>query len=166
VSFATRPVLFALLRQLALAAPRDVPRAALIEGAFGFARESAPLRVRLRVEIGRLRRLISMLGGVQATDRGYVLEPRAPRVCVLLPPFDDESSQLCALIADGAAWSSSAAAIALGTSQRSVQRALGKLAQAGKLRSVGRGRSRRWLAPPLTPLASVLLFRAPSRARE
>jgi hypothetical protein len=159
-------VLFALLRQLALAAPRDVPRAALIEGAFGFARESAPLRVRLRVEIGRLRRLISMLGGVQATDRGYVLEPRAPRVCVLLPPFDDESSQLCALIADGAAWSSSAAAIALGTSQRSVQRALGKLAQAGKLRSVGRGRSRRWLAPPLTPLASVLLFRAPSRARE
>jgi hypothetical protein len=166
VSFATRPVLFALLRQLAQAAPGDVARAALIEGAFGFARESAALRVRLRVEIGRLRKLIAGLAGVEATARGYVLRPRAPRLCVLLPPFDDEGSQLCALIADGAAWSSSAAAIALGTSQRSVQRALSKLEQAGKLRSVGHGRNRRWLAPPLTPLASVLLFRAPSRAGE
>ncbi|MBN8247479.1 MAG: helix-turn-helix domain-containing protein, partial [Verrucomicrobia bacterium] len=60
----------------------------------------------------------------------------------------------------GAAWSTSALALALGTSQRTVQRALAVLEAAGQVRPIGQARTRRWVAPPLTGFTTLLLLPA------
>jgi hypothetical protein len=162
VALAKRPVLFAIARLLAEAWPGDVSRDTLIAEVFRtrFADESH--RVRLRVEMGRLRTELQTLAGVGATKRGFALAPhRADRVVVLAPPFDERHADVLALLADGGSWSSSALALALGVSQRSVQRALDALAAAGKVQSFGRGRARRWLSPPVPGFPTSLLLPAP-----
>jgi hypothetical protein len=162
VSLAGRPVLFALARALAEAWPADVPRAALVARAFGARHADLSHRARLRVEIGRLRAALRALAGVTATERGFVLAPRGGRDAVVLAwPVDEEHAAVRALLADGESWSSSALALALGTSQRTVQRALDALAAAGKVQALGRGRARRWLTPPLPGFATTLLLPAP-----
>jgi len=162
VSLATRPVLFALARALAEAWPADVPRDALVAKAFGGRQADESHRARLRVEIGRLRSLLRSLAGVSATKRGFALAPRqAGEVLVLARPIEERHAAVLAFLADGEAWSSSALALALDTSQRSVQRALDSLALAGKVQSFGRGRARRWLTPPLPGFATTLLLPAP-----
>jgi hypothetical protein len=119
-------------------------------------------RARLRVEIGRLRDLLRPLADVQATTRGFVLIPReADEVVVLARPVDEVHAALLAFLADGEAWSSSALALALGASQRSVQRGLESLSAADKVQSFGRGRARRWIAPPLPGFATTLLLTTP-----
>ncbi|WP_454828892.1 helix-turn-helix domain-containing protein [Pseudoxanthomonas wuyuanensis] len=154
-----RPVLFALARALAEGWPGDVDRDALIMRAFRSRRPDETHRARLRVEIGRLRRLVAPLAGIEATARGFALVPRGRRdVVVLVPPIDGEQASLQALLADGAAWSTSALALALGASQRTVQRALAELEAAGRVRSNGRARAQRWLAPPLTGFTTILLL--------
>ncbi len=158
---ARRPVLFALARALAEAWPSDVEREALIAQAFRTTRPDETHRARLRVEIGRLRKLIASLAGIDATARGFVLRPRDNRsVAVLVPPIDGDEASLVALLADGAAWSTSALALALGESQRTVQRALADLEAAGRVRSIGRARAQRWLAPPLAGFTTILLLPA------
>jgi hypothetical protein len=158
---ARRPVLFALARALAEAWPGDVDRQALIASAFRTRRPDESHRARLRVEIGRLRVLAAGLARVEATARGFVLKPRRARdVVVLAPPIDGDQASLVALLSDGAAWSTSALALALGDSQRTVQRALAELEAAEKVRSIGRARARRWLAPPLTGFTTILLLPA------
>lgn len=162
VSLATRPVLFALARALGEAWPGDVPRSALLARAFGakFADESH--RARLRVEVGRLRELLRGLADVRATKRGFGLAPHGARdVVVLARPVEEKHATVLAFLADGEAWSSSALALALGTSQRSVQRALDALAAAGKVQSFGRGRARRWLTPPVPGFTTILLLPVP-----
>ena len=162
VSLARRPVLFVLARALGEAWPGDVARDTLIARAFGskFADESH--RARLRVEAGRLRRVLRTLADVSATKRGFALAPRRAReVVVLAPPVDEEHAAVLAFLADGESWSSSALALALGTSQRTVQRALDSLAGAGKVQSFGRGRARRWMTPPVAGFATTLLLPAP-----
>lgn len=156
-----RPVLFALARALAEAWPRDVDRHALIARAFGARRPNESHRARLRVEIGRLRVLAAPLARIDASARGFALTPRGGRaVVVLLPPIDGDQASLQALLADGAAWSTSALALALGASQRTVQRALVELEAAGGVRSIGRARARRWLSPPLAGFTTILLLPA------
>jgi len=158
---ARRPVLFALARALAEAWPGDVDRQALIARAFGARRPNESHRARLRVEIGRLRALAAELARIEATARGFALRPRGGRaVAVLAPPIDGDQASLVALIADGAAWSTSALALALGASQRTVQRALVELEAAGRARSIGRARARRWLSPPLAGFTTILLLPA------
>jgi len=162
VSLATRPVLFALARALGEAWPGDVPRDALVARAFGsrFADESH--RARLRVEMGRLRVVLRTLADVRATPRGYALAPhRAREVVVLARPIDEKHAAVLALLADGESWSSSALAIALGASQRSVQRALDALAASGKAQPLGRGRARRWMSAPVPGFTTTLLLPAP-----
>jgi len=160
-SLARRPILFALLRALAEAWPRDAERSALIASAFGFRRLNASHRARLRVEIGRLRALVADRAAIVATDRGFALVPHdGIPVVVLAPPIDGDPASLLALLADGAAWSTSALALAVGRSQRTVQRALSELESAGRVRSIGRSRARRWLAPPLAGFATILLLPA------
>jgi hypothetical protein len=162
VSLATRPVLFALARALGEAWPGDVPRDALIARAFGSKLVDESHRARLRVEVGRLRRVLRTLADVRATKRGFVLAPRrAHEVAVLARPVEDEHAAVLALLADGESWSSSALALALGTSQRTVQRALESLAAAGKVQSFGRGRALRWMTPPVAGFATTLLLPAP-----
>jgi hypothetical protein len=169
VSLAGRPVLFALARTLAEAWPQDVPRDVLLARAFGAKLADESHRARLRVEIGRLRGALRSLAGISATQRGFALAPRhAPHVAVLARPLQAEDAEehaaVLALLADGESWSSSALALALGTSQRSVQRALDSLAAAGKIQSVGRARARRWMTPPvfgLTGFTTTLLLPAP-----
>ena len=67
---------------------------------------------------------------------------------------------MLALLADGESWSSSALGLALGTSQRSVQRALDELEAKGKVQSFGRGRARRWMTPPMPGFTTTLLLPA------
>ena len=156
---ARRPVLFALARSLAQAWPGDVDRDALIESAFRTRSPDETHRARLRVELGRLRGLVKALATIEATARGFVLKPLAGRpVVVLAPPIDGDQGSLLALLSDGAPWSTSALAMALGDSQRTVQRALAELEAAGRVRSIGRARAQRWLAPPLAGFTTILLL--------
>ncbi|MGH6640879.1 MAG: helix-turn-helix domain-containing protein [Polaromonas sp.] len=158
---ARRPVLFTLARSLAEAWPGDAGREALIESAFRTRRPDETHRARLRVEIGRLRALIKTLAAIEATERGFILQPLGGRdVAVLAPPIDGDQASLVALLSDGAAWSTSALALALGASQRTVQRALADLEADGRVRSMGRARAQRWLAPPLAGFTTILLLPA------
>ena len=162
VSLERRPVLFALARILGEAWPGDVPRATLIARAFRTRHADESHRARLRVEIGRLRTLLRSMADISATKHGFTLTPRhASEVVVLARPVDDAHAAVLALLADGEAWSSSALALALGTSQRSVQRALDALAAANKVDSFGRGRARRWMTPPVPGFPTSLLLPAP-----
>jgi hypothetical protein len=162
VSLATRPVLFALARALGEAWPGDVSRDTLVARAFGAKHADESHRARLRVEVGRLRAMLRRIADVSATKQGFALRPRvAPGVVVLARPVEDEHEAVLAFLADGESWSSSALALALGTSQRTVQRALDSLAAAGKVQPVGRGRARRWMTPPALGFTTTLLLPAP-----
>ncbi|MFT3953739.1 MAG: helix-turn-helix domain-containing protein [Piscinibacter sp.] len=159
-----RPVLFALARALAEGWPGDVGREALIERVFRTRRPDETHRARLRVEIGRLRALIAPVARIEASERGYALIP-SPRqgaqpVVVLLPPIEGDEASLLALLADGAAWSTSALALAMGESQRTVQRALAALESARQVRAIGRARAQRWLSAPLAGFTTILLLPA------
>lgn len=161
VALATRPVLFALARALAEAWPRDASRAELLARAFRARQVDESHRARLRVEIGRLRAALGPLAGVTATRRGFVLEPYGGAgVVVLAQPVDGEHAAVLALLADGEAWSSSALALALGSSQRTAQRALDALSEGGKVQPVGQGRARRWMTPPVPGFPTTLLLPA------
>jgi hypothetical protein len=162
VSLPTRPILFALARTLAEAWPGDVSRNDLVARVFGWKRADESYRARLRVEIGRLRSLLRTLAKVSATKNGFALTPlRARDVVVLARPVEEEHGSVLAFLADGESWSSSALALALGTSQRSVQRALDALESAGKVQSFGRARARRWMTPPVPGFTTTLLLPAP-----
>jgi hypothetical protein len=162
VSLARRPVLFALARALGEAWPGDVPRDTLVARAFGARLADESYRARLRVEIGRLRTVLRALADVSATKRGFALAPRRAReVVVLARAVEEEHAAVLAYLADGESWSSSALALALGTSQRTVQRALDALAAAGKVQWFGRGRARRWMTPPVPGFTTTLLLSAP-----
>jgi hypothetical protein len=162
VSLARRPVLFALARALGEAWPADVPRGALITQAFRARHVDESHRARLRVEIGRLRSALRPLAGVSATSQGFALVPRRSReIVVLARPVEEEHAAVLAFLADGESWSSSALALALAVSQRTVQRALDALAAAGKVQFFGRGRARRWLTRPLPGFTTTLLLPGP-----
>ena len=159
VSLSGRPVLFALVAALAEAWPADVPRDRLVERAFEARTANESHRARLRVELGRLRAALRAVARIEATRRGFALVPvGAPAVVVLAPPIDGPAGAILALLEGGEAWSTSAIASALGSSQRTVQRALRQLEDAAAVRAVGRGRSRRWLAPALGGFATTLLL--------
>ena len=162
VPLATRPVLFALARALAEAWPGDVSRAQLLSRAFRARHTDESHRARLRVEIGRLRAALRTLAHLRATPEGFALAPRRAReIVVLAPPVEDRHAALLAFLADGESWSSSALAIALDASPRTVQRALDDLAASGKAQSFGRGRARRWVSPPVPGFPTVLLLPGP-----
>ena len=162
VSLARRPVLFALARALGEAWPADVPRGTLVTRAFRAKHADESHRARLRVEIGRLRTALRTLAGVSATKRGFALVPRRAReIVVLARPVEEQHTSVLAFLADGESWSSSALALALGASQRTVQRALGSLSAAGKVQSFGRGRARRWMSRPLPGFTTTLLLPRP-----
>lgn len=156
---ARRPVLFALARELAEAWPNDVPRNTLIGRVFRTRQPDETHRVRLRVEIGRLRRLVASMAHIEATSQGFLLSPLGGKpVAVLMPPIDGEQGSLQALLADGAAWSTSSLAMAMDASQRTVQRALAELEATGRVRAIGRARARRWLATPVAGFTTILLL--------
>ncbi len=162
ISLATRPVLFALARALGEAWPGDVPRGTLLACAFRAKQADESHRARLRVEIGRLRAELRTLADVTATARGFALVPRRAReIVVLAPPVEEQNAAVLAFLADGESWSSSALAIALGASPRTIQRALDELAAAGKVQSFGRGRARRWMTPPVPGFPTILLLPGP-----
>jgi hypothetical protein len=164
VSLATRPVLFALARALGEAWPGDVTRDTLIGRAFGSKFVDESHRARLRVEVGRLRQVLRALADVRATKQGFTLTPRQARQVVVLAwptEIDEEHATVLAFLTDGESWSSSALALALGASQRTVQRALDSLGAAGKVQSFGRGRARRWMTPPVPGFTTTLLLPAP-----
>ncbi|WP_239499381.1 helix-turn-helix domain-containing protein [Pseudomonas putida] len=162
VSLATRPILFILVRALAEAWPNDVPRETLIARAFRLKLSDESHRARLRVEIGRLRVALKPLAGITATKRGFALVSQtSPDVVLLTPPVEEKFAALFALLSDGESWSSSALALALRSSQRTVQRALDTLAAQGKVQSFGQGRARRWLTPSVPGFATTLLLPVP-----
>jgi tetratricopeptide (TPR) repeat protein len=161
ISLETRPVLFALARALAEAWPGDAPRAVLLARAFRAKHVDESHRARLRVEIGRLRKALGAAAGINATKAGFALVPRRARnVVVLAPPTEEAHAAVLALLADGEAWPSSALALALGASQRTVQRALDDLTADGRVQAIGRGRARRWMTPPVPGFPTTLLLPA------
>jgi predicted HTH transcriptional regulator len=116
----------------------------------------------LRVEVGRLRTVLRTLAAVNAMKGGFALVPcRAREVVVLARPLEEQHAAVLAFLADGESWSSSALALALGASQRTVQRALDSLAAAGKVQAFGRGRARRWVTPPVPGFTTTLLLPGP-----
>lgn len=161
IPLATRPVLLALLRTLAEAWPADASRETLLKRAFRARQADESHRMRLRVEIARLRELIEPLAKLSATDQGFVLQPHAaPAVAVLAPPVEGDHARLLALLADGQAWSSSALALALDVSPRTVQRALEDLARDEKVECFGRGRACRWISCSVPGFPASLLLPA------
>lgn len=162
ISLTKRPVLFALARALSEAWPGDVPRDMLIARAFRLKIADESHRARLRVELARLRTVLRPLANVTATKQGFALAPRRAReVVVLALPVEEEHAAVLAFLTDGESWSSSALALALATSQRTVQRALDSLAATGKVQSFGHGRARRWLTPPMPGFTTSLLLPVP-----
>jgi tetratricopeptide (TPR) repeat protein len=162
ISLATRPVLFALVRTLGEAWPGDASRQTLLARGFGAKFTDESHRVRLRVEIGRLRAALRPVADIEATQRGFALAVRpARKVVVLARPVEEEHGAVLAFLADGESWSSSALALALGGSQRTVQRALESLAAEGKVQSFGQGRARRWMTPPVPGFTTTLLLPMP-----
>ncbi|MGA8094285.1 MAG: hypothetical protein WB823_08480 [Steroidobacteraceae bacterium] len=162
VSLTKRPVLFALVRSLGEAWPGDVSRDALVARVFRLKAADESHRARLRVEMARLRAVLRPLAAISATARGFALSPRdASEVVVLARPIEEKHADVLALLADGESWSTSALALAMRASQRTVQRSLDALAIAGKVQSFGRGRARRWLIPPVTGIATSLLLPPP-----
>jgi hypothetical protein len=162
ISLAKRPVLFTLARVLAEAWPGDVPRDTLVARAFRLKLADESHRARLRVEIGRLRKVLQPLADVSATKSGFRLTPRRAReVAVLARPVEEKHAAVLAFLADGESWSTSALGLALGTGQRTVQRSLDSLATAGKVQAFGRGRARRWMTPPMAGFTTTLLLPAP-----
>ena len=162
VSLTTRPVLFALARALGEAWPADVSRSTLLAKAFRAKHADESHRARLRVEVGRLRSKLKPLADISATTLGFALASRrARKVVVLAPPVEDQHATVLAFLADGESWSSSALSLALGASARTVQRALERLATAGKVQSYGRGRARRWMTRPVPGFTTTLLLPGP-----
>jgi len=162
VSLARRPVLFALTRAFGEAWPGDVSRDALVKRAFRAKQADESHRARLRVEIGRLRAKLRSLASLSATTRGFALTPHsAGEVVVLAPPVEGQHAAVIAFLADGESWSSSALALALGASARTVQRALDSLLAAGKVEPSGRGRARRWMTVPVLGFTTTLLLPGP-----
>jgi hypothetical protein len=162
IPLATRPVLFALARALGEAWPGDMSRSMLIARAFRGKHADESHRARLRVEVGRLRVELRTLAEVTATNRGFTLEPRnSGEVVVLAPPVEEQHTAMLAFLADGESWSSSALALALGASPRTVQRALDSLSAEGRVQSFGRGPARRWMTLPLPGFPTILLLPGP-----
>ena len=142
VSLATRPVLFALARALGEPGPQTCRGARSSHAPSEGKHADESHRARLRVEVGRLRVELRR-SDVSATKQG--LRRAASEVVALAPPVEEQHAAVLAFLADGESWPSSALAIALGASPRTVQRALEELAAAGKVQSFGRGRARRWM---------------------
>ncbi|KQV37509.1 MULTISPECIES: hypothetical protein [unclassified Rhizobium] len=162
LSLTTRPVLFSLARTLGEAWPGDAPRTRLLVNAFRARHVDESHRARLRVEIGRLRVALQPFADIRATRDGFALIPRgSSRVVVIAPPVEEDHGDVLALLSDGEAWASSALSIALGASPRTVQRALERLAENGKVQAIGEGRARRWMVPPLTTFPTILLLPGP-----
>lgn len=154
-----RPVLFSLLARLARDWPASVSREELIGAAFGPAKVDDSWRARLRVEIGRLRKISGPMASFQATKEGYRIEVEEGCDLVLLePPVDGPHAAIVALLSDGATWSTSALALALGVSARTMQRALADLREAGTVQSRGKGRARRWVLVPAIAFTTALLL--------
>ena len=106
--------------------------------------------------------MLRKLADISATKRGFALVPQRGReVVVLARPMEEEHADVLAFLTDGESWSSSALAVALGASQRTVQRALDSLAAAGKVQSFGRARARRWMTPQVPGFTTILLLPAP-----
>jgi hypothetical protein len=157
VPLAKRPVLFALIVELARAAPGSVPRDALAARAFDARRINASHRGRLRVEIGRLRKLLDGLGAEPvATPDGYALASRR-EVALVVPRAEDDATRVAILLGDGASWSAQRVAESAGISKRTAQRALGDLVATGRAVRTGSGRNVRYHRPG-TPIASRMLL--------
>jgi hypothetical protein len=157
VRLARRPVLFALLLELARAHPRSIARDELAMRAFSVRRPNESHRARMRVEIGRLRKQMEGLGASPvATEDGYTLRSDRP-VFVLLPPTDDDSARIALLLGDGASWTAQSLAEHAGVSKRTAQRALARLVESGGAIRAGKGKEQRYTRPG-APIASRMLL--------
>ena len=158
----TRPILFKLLRALAEAWPGDASRNHLLAQAFGARQADESHRARLRVEMTRLRQAIAPLATISATPQGFRLKPKlSEAVALLASPLGEQHGAIMALLADGEVWASSALALVLDLSPRSIQRALADLQRGQKVQPVGRGRARRWTMLSLPGFPTSLLLPRP-----
>jgi tetratricopeptide (TPR) repeat protein len=157
VPLARRPVLFALLLELARAWPASLSRDELATRAFDVRRVNDSHRARLRVELGRLRKLVVDCGAEPvASEDGYVLASKRD-VALLLPPSDDDDARIALLLGDGAAWTARSVAEHAGVSKSTAQRALAALVERGAVVRTGKGKDIRYTRAG-TPIASRMLL--------
>jgi hypothetical protein len=145
VDLRRRPVLYALLAELARALPEGASGERLIRTAFAARAPNESHRARLRVEIGRLRRAIQGHVEVSAVAGAWRIRARSgERIQLIEPLGDPRFAPIEALLSDGAAWSAKSLARALGQGERTVQRSLLDLAQRGAVEPIGSARARRY----------------------
>jgi hypothetical protein len=157
VHLARRPILFSLLASLGRAWPSSAARDDLAAHAFEAKRINASHRSRLRVEMGRLRKMMDGLGAAPvATATGYRLAA-SRNVAMLLPPTDADGDRVALLLGDGALWSAQSLAEHAGISKRTAQRALAALAEKKIVERTGKGRDLRYFRGG-TPIASRMLL--------
>jgi len=158
IPLARRPVLFGLLLVLGRAWPAAVARRDLATQAFGAHRVNESHLARLRVEIGRLRKLMDGLSAEPiASGDGYVLSSKRD-VVVLLPLTDEDSARVGFLLADGASWSARGLAEHAGISKRTAQRALAALVASGSVVRAGKGNGVRYARLGGTVASRMLLL--------
>lgn len=157
VPLARRPVLFALLLELGRGAPRPLSHGDLLSRVFGARRADESHRVRLRVEVGRLReRLDGTFARIEPERGGYRLVTAA-EVVILLPETDERDSRVYFLLGDGASWSARELAEHTASSVRSVQRALGELVDRGLVGRFGSGKQVRYARAAIPSSSRMLL---------
>jgi hypothetical protein len=143
IRLARRPLLFELLLAVSESWPDGSDRDDLARRVFGARRPNESHRVRLRVEIGRLRKVLVGVAAVNSTRAGYALSSARP-VKILLPLTDDEATRLGMLLGDGAAWSAQDLAEHSGVSKRTALRTLESLVASGRVLRTGRGKETRY----------------------
>jgi hypothetical protein len=158
IPLARRPILFELLLALVSSWPHDVERDELARRVFGARRPNESHRVRLRVEVSRLRKALEGIATLEPTSAGYALSSPRP-VLLLLPLTHDDGARLAILLSDGAAWSAQELAEHAGLSKRTVQRALAALVADGRALRTGGGKDTRY-AGAGGPIASRMLLLA------
>lgn len=146
-----RPVLMSLLVAIARAGRRGAD--ALVVDAFDVKKVNESHRARLRVELGRLRRVLPKALTIDHASEGWALS--GPRPLRVLLPLDGAEAAL-AWLGDGQRWSAAALARASGRRLRTVQRELQELSRRGVVGVVGRARAQRYFAT--TRIASPMLL--------
>jgi hypothetical protein len=159
VDFKRKPALFELFVTVARAAPGPSSADTIAREAFGARVPNASHFARLRVELGRLRRMLGTnLGDLVLERRAVRYKTRLP-VIVLLPLAPPREARLRAILGDGRAWPLRTLAKIVGQSPRTVQRLMGELTTKGIATALGSGPSRSYaLASTYPKMATWMLL--------
>lgn len=147
-SLRAKPALLALLVALARSHPDAVEWKALASSVMSAPRPNESHRARLKVELGRLRRMLPSGTAIRSLGGGAWTLETAASVVTLVPLLRRAPEERAlTLLSDGRAWRAKDLAEALEMGPRVMQRDLAALAARGVVRQTGRGPTTRWYVP-------------------